>query len=376
MLNASMQSLFDLANIFSSNRSGGPLLDTSTTASITVLGSGNFGTCLGQHLASKGFPVTLWGRSKALADSINRQHRNPRYLSQFELSPLLTATTDLSDERLLSTEYLVLAIPTQSLRQVLMLIQGKLRPDVMIVCAVKGIENDTLCFPYNIIEQVLGRDFAARTAILSGPSFAIEVAEQRPTAVSVGCTNMKVCYKVQELFHTAFFRVYTLDDPMGLEVAGALKNVIAVAAGAAVGLGMQQNARAALLTRGLAEITRLGAILGAQPLTFLGLGGVGDLFLTCTSEKSRNFTVGYRLGRGEQLKTVLDTLGSVAEGVWTARAAYALSQKLQADTPIINAVYGVLFQGKTIAEALHGLLHRDMKAEVQLPKKPESEGNG
>jgi glycerol-3-phosphate dehydrogenase len=343
------------------------LSNNTTAAKILVLGSGNFGTCLAHHLAQKGTPVIMWGRSRELADSINQKHRNPKYLSHIDLSPLLSATTELSDELLRNTEYLILAIPTQSLRQVLDTLKSRIRRDTIIVCAVKGIENDTLCFPYNIIQQVLGENFATRTAILSGPSFAIEVAEQRPTAVSVGCMDRDVCNKVQELFHTAYFRVYTLDDPMGLEVAGALKNVIAVAAGAAAGLGMQQNARAALLTRGLAEITRLGAMLGAQPLTFMGLGGVGDLFLTCTSEKSRNFTVGYRLGRGEQLDNVLNTLGSVAEGVWTARAAYSLSQKLGADTPIINAVHGVLFQGKTISEALYGLLNRDMKAEVQLP---------
>lgn len=351
-----------------SHANGGNLSNHTTAAKITVLGSGNFGTCLAHHLAHKGTPVVLWGRSQAIADGINQKHRNPRYLNHIELSSLLSATTTLDDELLGNTEFLILAIPTQSLRKVLETLKGKIKPETIVVCAVKGIENDTLCFPYNIIQQVLGESYATRTAILSGPSFAIEVAEQRPTAVSVGCMDKQVCFKVQELFHTAFFRVYTLDDPIGLEVAGALKNVIAVAAGAAVGLGMQQNARAALLTRGLAEITRLGAMLGAQPLTFMGLGGVGDLFLTCTSEKSRNFTVGYRLGKGEQLDEVLSTLGSVAEGVWTARAAYALSQKLQADTPIIHAVFGVLFQGKTIGEALYGLLHRDMKAEVQLPK--------
>ncbi len=346
---------------------GGNLTNSTAAASITVLGSGNFGTCLAHHLAQKGSPVILWGRSEAIAESINNKHRNPRYLSHIDLSKQLSATTQLSDELLIHTEFLILAIPTQSLRQVLLKLVGKLRPDAIIVCSVKGIENDTLCFPYNIIEEVLGAEYSARTAILSGPSFAIEVAEQQPTAVSVGCIDMQICERVQELFHTAFFRVYTLDDPIGLEVAGALKNVIAVAAGAAVGLGLQQNARAALLSRGLAEITRLGAMLGAKPLTFMGLGGVGDLFLTCTSEKSRNFTVGYRLGKGEKLDAVLGTLGSVAEGVWTARAAYNLSQKLNADTPIISAVYGVLFQGKTTSEALMGLLNRDMKAEVQLP---------
>ncbi|MCX6130018.1 MAG: NAD(P)-dependent glycerol-3-phosphate dehydrogenase [Proteobacteria bacterium] len=350
--------------------------NSSSTPVISVLGSGNFGTCLAQHLAQKAYPVTLWGRSQSIADSINQQHRNPRYLSHITLSPRLKATTELSHELLKSTQFLILAIPTQSLRLILQKLAGRLNENVIIICAVKGIENETLKFPFQIIEEILGQSFSVRTAILSGPSFASEVAEQQPTAVAVGCKDPYVCFRVQELFHTSFFRVYTNDDPIGLEVAGALKNVIAVAAGAAAGLGLQQNARAALLTRGLAEITRMGAHLGAKPLTFIGLGGVGDLFLTCTSEKSRNFTVGYRLGKGEQLPEVIKTLGSVAEGVSTTKAAYALTQKLNIDMPIVKAVFHVLYQGHTLSSALHELLNRDMKAEVQLPgrkKKPENE---
>jgi glycerol-3-phosphate dehydrogenase (NAD(P)+) len=336
---------------------------------ILVLGSGNFGTCLANHLAHKGFSVLMWGRSQSLAKSINELHKNPKYLSSIPLSPRLRAITDITPEQLAQTRYLVLAIPTQSLRRVLHPLRGHLDPKTILVCASKGIENDSLCFPYNIISEEFGEHFASRTAILSGPSFASEVADQEPTAVSVGCKDAEVCNRTQELFHSSYFRVYTTQDPIGLEVAGALKNVIALASGAAAGLGFQQNARAALLARGLAEMTRIGATLGADPLTFLGLGGVGDLFLTCTSEKSRNFTVGYRLGRGEKLDDVLQTLGSVAEGVWTTRAAYALAQKLHVDAPIIRNVYSVLYEGMTIRQALQNLLNREMKAEVSLPSK-------
>lgn len=335
---------------------------------ILVLGSGNFGTCLAQHLAQKGFPVKMWGRSKTIAQTINSKHINPRYLSHINLSPLLYASTDLSESQIAATRYLVIAVPTQSLRAVLQPMKGKLHDDCIVICAAKGIENDTLSFPINIIEQELGPRYFDRTAILSGPSFASEVAEQQPTAVSVGCKDLGVGGKAQELFHSSFFRVYTTQDPIGLEVAGALKNVIALASGAASGLGFQQNAKAALLARGIAEITRIGSALGADPLTFLGLGGVGDLFLTCTSEKSRNFTVGFRLGKGEKLENVLATLGSVAEGVWTTRAAFTLTQKLQVDAPIVKAVHGVLYGGVTIQEALHNLLSREMKAEVSLPR--------
>ncbi len=336
---------------------------------ILVLGSGNFGTCLAQHLAHQGHRVLMWGRSQELAREINEHHRNPRYLAQISLSPSLTATTELLDSQLAHTRFLILALPTQSLRQVLRTLKSKLNPQCTIVCASKGIENESLSFPYYIIRAELGEGLFARTAILSGPSFASEVAEQQPTAVSVAAKDGEIARSIQELFHTSFFRVYTTLDPIGLEVAGALKNVIALASGAASGLGFQQNAKAALLARGIAEITRIGVALGADPLTFLGLGGVGDLFLTCTSEKSRNFTVGYRLGKGEKLETVLATLGSVAEGVSTARAAFALTTQLKVDAPIIHEVYAVLYQGVTIKDALFNLLNREMKAEVSLPYK-------
>lgn len=336
---------------------------------ILILGSGNFGTCLAQHLAQKGFSVKMWGRSKTIAHTINEKHINPRYLNHIKLAPSLYACTELTDAQLSATRFLVIAVPTQSLRSVLQPLRGKLPDDCIIICAAKGIENDSLSFPINIIGDELGQGFYERTAILSGPSFASEVAEQQPTAVSVGCKDVEVGTRTQELFHSSFFRVYTTRDPIGLEVAGALKNVIALASGAASGLGFQQNAKAALLARGIAEITRIGSALGADPLTFLGLGGVGDLFLTCTSEKSRNFTVGFRLGKGEKLEDVLATLGSVAEGVWTTRAAFTLTQKLKVDAPIVQAVHGVLYGGVTIQEALHNLLNREMKAEVSLPRK-------
>lgn len=333
-------------------------------AEILVLGTGNFGTCLANHLAQQDHPVLLWGRSQQIVDSINQTHRNPKYLSHIELDKRIKAISEISADLMKKIRFLVLAIPTQFLRSVLKPLRSILQKDTIIVCSVKGIENETLAFPYNIIEQELGKEFRDRTVILSGPSFAIEVAERQPTAVSVACKDPEINKLTQEIFHSSLFRVYTTDDPMGLEVAGALKNVIAIATGAAAGLGFQQNARAALLARGLAEAARIGATLGANPLTFMGLGGAGDIFLTCTSEKSRNFTVGYRIGKGEKLEDVLNTLGSVAEGVATTRAAYALTSKLKVDAPIVSAVYSVLYGGQTVASALHGLLNREMKSEI------------
>lgn len=331
-----------------------------------VLGTGNFGTCLANHLAGQGHDVTIWGRSPEITASINTQHRNPRYLEHIALDPRLKASNELGDKILGDCEFLILAIPTQSLRQVLEPIKSKLSPSCIIVCAVKGIENGTFAFPIEIIEQSLDHKNWDKIVVLSGPSFAIEVAEKQPTAVSIACKNADSNKQTQALFHTSLFRVYTTDDPIGLEVAGALKNVIALASGAAAGLGFQQNARAALLARGLAEIARIGAAMGANPITFMGLGGVGDLFLTCTSEKSRNYTVGYRLGKGESLDEVLKTLGSVAEGVSTTKAAYSLCEKLKVDSPIVHVVHSVLYGGATVANGLHLLLNREMKAETSV----------
>lgn len=335
-----------------------------TPRRVLVLGTGNFGTCLANHLAGQGHEVTIWGRSPEITRSINTQHRNPRYLEHIALDPRLKACHKLERDILSHCEFLILAVPTQSLRAVLEPIKTSVSKECIIVCAVKGIENGTYAFPIEIIQQSLEHKSWDKIVVLSGPSFAIEVAEGQPTAVSVACKSAESNRQTQALFHSSLFRVYTIDDPIGLEVAGALKNVIALASGAAAGLGFQQNARAALLARGLAEIARIGSAMGAHPITFMGLGGVGDLFLTCTSEKSRNYTVGYRLGKGESLDEVLKTLGSVAEGVSTTKAAYYLCEKLKVDSPIVHVVYSVLYGGSTVANGLHLLLNREMKAET------------
>jgi glycerol-3-phosphate dehydrogenase (NAD(P)+) len=239
------------------------------------------------------------------------------------------------------------------------------REDQLLVCAAKGIELGTLLLPGGVIASVLGSAVAEKASFLSGPSFASEIAAHQPTCVTAASKFEKSAAWTQELFHAAQFRVYTSPDPIGLEVAGALKNVIAIAAGAAVGIGFQMNSQAALITRGLAEITRVGVAMGANPLTFKGLSGVGDLFLTCTSAKSRNYTVGYRLGKGETLNKVTAEIGSVAEGVATAKAAYELSRSLGVSTPIIEETYKVLYEEKPIAQAVMDLLTRDAKSELE-----------
>lgn len=329
---------------------------------ILVLGAGNFGTCLAQHLADKGYHVTVWTRSEEIVHAINKTHRNPKYLSTINLSPRLSATHIIDADLVARTRVVVHATPTQTMREVLGMLKPYWRKELPLVCAAKGIEMDTLLLPGDIIAKVLGQDAARTATFLSGPSFATEIAARQPTAVAAASLDRASAERAQGLFHAAHFRVYTSDDPIGLEVAGALKNVVAIAAGASQGIGFQANSRAALITRGLAEITRVGVEMGSNPLTFQGLGGVGDLFLTCTSEKSRNFTVGYRLGKGESLETVLATSG-VAEGVTTAKAAKALVDKLGVEAPILTEVYKVLYDRKPITQAVMDLLTREAKPE-------------
>ncbi len=333
---------------------------------ILVLGSGNFGTCLAQHLAEKGYHVTLWTRTADVAEAINTNHKNPKYLSTINLSPRLHATTNINEGLLSSVSVVVHVTPLQTMRTVLELVKPFWRKELLLVCAAKGIEVGSMKLPRDIIADTLGEDVAKASVSLSGPSFATEIAARQPTCVAVASHDERCAQWAQELFHAVHFRVYTSDDPIGLEVAGALKNVVAIAAGASVGIGFQMNSRAALITRGLAEITRVGVALGANPLTFKGLGGVGDLFLTCTSEKSRNFTVGYRLGKGEALEHVLASVGSVAEGVATTEAAYNLSNKLGVEAPIIQEAYNVLYRQKPIAQAVMDLLTREAKPEFEI----------
>ena len=333
---------------------------------ILVLGAGNFGTCLSQHLAEKGYHVTLWSRSPEVVQSINEARKNPKYLSGLNLSPRIAAINTITSDVVAAANVILVATSAQSLSSVLPTLKTGHNPESLLICAAKGIDVNSLRLPTQIIADVLGQEVADQSVFLSGPSFAAEVAARQPTAVVVASKDLGRAQWAQELFHAAHFRVYTSNDPIGLEVAGALKNVIAIAAGASMGIGFQMNSRAALITRGLAEITRIGVALGAQPMTFKGLGGVGDLFLTCTSEKSRNFTVGWRLGKGESLDQILASVGSVAEGVTTAKAARELAHKLNVDAPITEEVYRVLYERKPITQAVMDLLTRDAKPEFNL----------
>lgn len=332
---------------------------------ILVLGAGNFGTCLAQQLAEQGHLVTIWTRDQDQARVINSSHHNPKYLPALKLHESITACYELTRELTSQVAVILQVLPTQAMRGALQLIKPWWHQGMLLICAAKGIEQGTLQLPSGIISDVLGETSATSAVYLSGPSFASELAASQPTCVVAASSDSSRAQWAQDLFHSVRFRVYTSDDPIGLEVAGALKNVVAIAAGATVGLGFQMNSLAALITRGLAEITRVGVSLGANPITFQGLAGVGDLFLTCTSEKSRNFSVGYRLGKGEDLNLVLRSLGSVAEGVWTTQAAYQLARKIGVDIPIITEVWRCLYEQKPISSALNDLLTREAKPEFR-----------
>lgn len=338
---------------------------------VLVLGAGNFGTCLANHLATEGHSVELWARSREVVETINNEHKNPKYLNAINLTPTLRAINTIDTKMLSTIDALVVAVPMQAMREVLQPLAQHLSTSTLLICAVKGIEITTGCLPIQIYAEIFGKQIADNTIVLSGPSFAIEVAQKLPTAVVAASKNAERALAVQELFHAPHFRVYTNDDPIGLEVAAALKNVIAIAAGASAGLGLQMNSLSAIITRGLAEMTRLGVKMGAKPLTFQGLGGVGDLFLTCSSSKSRNYSLGYKLGQGMEINAALASLGSVSEGYTTTKAAYALSKQLGVDTPIIDQVYGVLYEGKALKLAVSDLVMRDAKPEINLTQTKE-----
>ena len=333
---------------------------------LLVLGAGNFGTSLAHHLATQGHEVILWSRSQLIVNSINNNGKNCKYLPTINLSSKIKATTDLNQAVQESDGPVVIAIPTQGVRALLQLFDADFLGSSgrFLICCYKGIELGTYCFPLQIVADVLGDDFAHGSVVLSGPTFAAEVVEHLPTCVAVAGKHQANLLQSQKIFHANCFRVYTSEDPRGLEVAGAFKNIIAIAAGACSGLGFAHNSLAALITRGLAEITRIGLKLGAQSLTFNGLGGVGDLFLTCTSQKSRNFRLGYELGQGNSLERAIDNLGSTAEGVSSAQAGYELAQKHQVYMPITEQVYQVLYGKKDIKDAVNDLISGESKPEI------------
>jgi glycerol-3-phosphate dehydrogenase (NAD(P)+) len=326
---------------------------------IAVLGAGSWGTTLANLLAVKGETVRLWAYESEVVETINRQHENTMYLPGFTLSPRLLAFGS-AREAVADAPVIVSAAPSHAVRSVVASVRGDVRENSLVVSATKGIETDTLALMSGVVAECLPD---VRFAALSGPSFATEVCQGQPTLVVAASRQESTAREVQSIFATPSFRVYSHDDVVGVELAGALKNVIAIAAGILEGLGMGHNPRAALITRGLAEITRLGLALGASPLTFAGLAGMGDLILTTTGNLSRNRALGMALAEGQTLDRYRATHRSVAEGANTSKAGAALAKRMGVELPIIEKVCEVLFQGKAARDGIAELMARELKSE-------------
>ncbi|TGL60175.1 NAD(P)-dependent glycerol-3-phosphate dehydrogenase [Leptospira ognonensis] len=329
---------------------------------IGVIGAGSFGTALGSILADKGYDVVLWTRSPDQMKSINEKHINNKHMPDLVLPDKLRASMDLI-EVVKEKDMIVSAPPSHALSGILKEIRDHLPTKIPIVSASKGIENDTLRLVSEIFETELPGSFHSQLSYLSGPSFAKEMVRKVPTIVSIASKNEATAKRVQEIFSFTYFRTYWTPDVVGVEVGGALKNVIAIAAGVADGLGFGQNTRAAIITRGLNEITRMGLKMGADPMTFLGPSGMGDLVLTCCGEASRNRTVGFRLGKGEKLKDILASMNEVAEGVKTTLSSKNLADKYGVEMAITSEVYKMLYEDKDPKEVVKALMGRDLKRE-------------
>lgn len=329
---------------------------------MTVIGAGSWGTTIAALATQNADEVVLWARRPELADAIARRHENPDYLPGMTLPPRLGATASL-DEALVGSDVVVLAVPSHGMRAVLTEARLLVPDRAPIVSLAKGLEPGTLLRMTEVAGEVLGAGAAVRLGVLTGPNIAGEVMAGKPAASVVAMGDPDSADLLQRLFMTASFRVYTNPDVIGCEIAGVLKNVVAIAAGAAQGLGCGDNAVAALITRGLAELTRLGLALGGNPLTFLGLAGIGDLVVTCTSPASRNRWVGEELGRGRPLVDILADMHMVAEGVRSAESVLALAAKVGVEMPIAEQVDAVVGGRTTPVEAVQNLMLRQAKAE-------------
>ena len=329
---------------------------------ICVLGAGSWGTTLANILAEKGFDISLWVREADLYQIIKRTRENTFFLPGIKLAQNIMPTNSVK-EAVQDRAVIVCVVPSHGVRDVFIETVDILSKDAIVVSASKGLEQETLLTVSQVLKQTLPKVIHKNLSVLSGPTFAKEVSRKLPTAICVASNKKAAAEKVQQLFNTNSFRVYTNDDMIGVELGGILKNVIAIAAGISDGLGLGMNARAALITRGLAEISRLGVSMGADAATFAGLSGLGDLVLTCTGELSRNRSVGMMIGKGRKLPDILSEMKMVAEGVKTAEAAYGLAKKHGVEMPITEQVYRVLYENKSPKDAVMDLMTRRLKEE-------------
>ncbi len=333
---------------------------------VTIIGAGSFGTALSVVLARAGNEVQLWARESEIAYQINNQHRNPTYISDVTLPDSVTCYTDL-EECLHERDMIVFATPSHALREVAKRVKPFLSGDEIVVNVAKGIENDTFMTMSQVLDEVLsGVIIQDHIGVISGPSHAEEVSKFRPTTVVSASYSKHTAEVIQETFMTPMFRIYLNYDIIGVEIGGSVKNIMAIAAGIIDGAELGDNAKAALITRGLHEMKRLGMKLGGSQDTFSGLTGVGDLIVTCTSEHSRNRFVGYHIGKGQKLDEITGKMAMVAEGVRTTRSVHDWSRKLNIEMPITDAVYKVLFQDEDPKDVLYDLMTRDPKEEIVI----------
>ena len=338
------------------------MTQTSSNLPAAVIGAGSYGTCLAIQLAAAGHDVTLWARGEAFAAELAANRENRIYLPGFQLPPAVQVTADL--ERAVRGQAIVVGVtPSHAIRDVFGRAAAWFDPDAVLVNASKGLEDGTLLTIDEVYRQILSARIAERATFLSGPTFAAEIAGGMPSAIVLAGRDAETTQFVQRAISTDRFRTYSSDDVTGVLVGGAIKNVVAIAAGVSDGLGFGSNARAALITRGLAEITRIGVAMGAQPATFAGLSGIGDLVLTCSSDTSRNRKVGLALGRGRTMAEILGETRMVAEGVKTTKVAYELARKLGVPAPITEVMHAIVHLGAPARATMQKLTQRSLKSE-------------
>ena len=331
---------------------------------IGVIGAGSWGTALANLLANKGYKVNLWAYEPEVVQAIMDHRENDLFLPGIALSPNVIPSNAL-EQVVTSNTILLVVVPSHTMREMATRMAPYIKDDAIVITASKGIEDGTYLTMYGVLKETIPSLNPDNIVVLSGPSFAREVAMKVPTAISVASKNSAVATRIQHIFATDYFRIYVNNDPIGLELGGSVKNVIAIAAGFVDGIGLGLNTRAALITRGLTEIRRLGIHMGANPHTFSGLSGVGDLILTCTGDLSRNYTVGKQLGQGMTLNEIQNNRRTVAEGVRNTKSIYHLARKLNIELPIINEVYHALYENGTPENAIKRLMTRPLGHETK-----------
>ncbi|MBM4285321.1 MAG: NAD(P)-dependent glycerol-3-phosphate dehydrogenase [Deltaproteobacteria bacterium] len=336
--------------------------DCSDNRPLAIIGAGSWGTALALLLADKGLSCRLWVLEEEVFEELRTDRTNRTFLPGVNLSSRITPTRDFG-EALHNAAVAVMAVPSHVFRPVLRQARPHFRPNVILLSATKGVEIESRLTMEGVVRQEMGAE--AVYAVLSGPSFAREVARRLPTAVTIASRVREAARLLQRLFSSPYFRVYTNYDVTGVELGGALKNIFAIGTGILEGMGLGDNTRAALITRGLAEMVRLGTRLGANPMTLAGLAGLGDLVLTCTSRQSRNFQVGLKLGLGQTIAQILEGMAMVAEGVKTSQAVHLLARDLGVDMPLVDAVFHILYEGLHPREAVRNLMSRDLKDELE-----------